>query len=77
VAAYLVHWTEGDEVGLADLPRRLFEPAAAATGGSLHAIEREVLERTLGACGGNASAAARRLGIGRSTIYRRLRHPHD
>ena len=31
-----------------------------------------ILRRTLDACGGNTAAAARELGIHRSTIYRRL-----
>jgi DNA-binding NtrC family response regulator len=31
-----------------------------------------VLERALAECGSDASAAARRLGIGRSTFYRKL-----
>jgi transcriptional regulator of acetoin/glycerol metabolism len=45
------------------------------TDGSLRAIERDVLQRTLDACGGNTSAAARKLGINRSTIYRRFKRP--
>jgi len=39
---------------------------------SLEAYERAALERALRTCGGDASAAARRLGIGRSTLYRKL-----
>jgi len=39
---------------------------------SLDAYERCALERALRECGGDAAAAARRLGIGRSTFYRRL-----
>ena len=48
---------------------------------SLDAYERAALERALRECGGDASRAARRLGIGRSTFYRKLaqhgaaRHP--
>ncbi len=38
----------------------------------LDAYERCALERALRECGGDASAAARRLGIGRSTFYRKL-----
>jgi transcriptional regulator of acetoin/glycerol metabolism len=44
--------------------------------GSLREIERDLLLRTLEACGGNTSAAARRLGINRSTIYRRIKPSH-
>jgi two-component system response regulator HydG len=47
-------------------------PAAQALPLSLAAYERAALERALAECGGDASAAARRLGIGRSTFYRKL-----
>ena len=54
-------------------------PAAAAAGGvpadvplSLEAYERCALERALREAGGDARAAARRLGLGRSTFYRKL-----
>jgi two-component system response regulator HydG len=39
---------------------------------SLEAFERCALERALGEAGGDATEAARRLGIGRSTFYRKL-----
>jgi transcriptional regulator of acetoin/glycerol metabolism len=39
---------------------------------SLDAYERAALQRALAECNGDASGAARRLGIGRSTFYRRL-----
>jgi len=39
---------------------------------SLDAYERAVLERALRESGGDATQAARRLGIGRSTFYRKL-----
>ena len=39
---------------------------------SLDAYEREALERALAESGGDAREAARRLGIGRSTLYRKL-----
>ena len=35
-------------------------------------VELEAIERTLAQCNGNLSAAARRLGVSRNTIYRRL-----
>ena len=74
VTAHLVHWAEGEEVGLTDLPRRLLDPVnVPPREGSLRAIERDLLQRTIDECGGNASAAARKLGINRTTIYRRLR----
>jgi sigma-54 dependent transcriptional regulator, acetoin dehydrogenase operon transcriptional activator AcoR len=40
---------------------------------SLDAIEIDVIRRTLDACGGNISEAAKRLGISRNTVYRKLR----
>jgi DNA-binding NtrC family response regulator len=39
---------------------------------SLDAYERSALERALQEAGGNATDAAHRLGIGRSTFYRKL-----
>jgi DNA-binding NtrC family response regulator len=46
------------------------EPSALAT---LAEVERDHILRVLEAVGGNRSEAARRLGIGTATIYRRLR----
>lgn len=39
---------------------------------TLRALSFSVIEKTLEACRGNVSAAARRLGISRNTLYRRL-----
>jgi DNA-binding NtrC family response regulator len=39
---------------------------------SLEAYERSALERSLRESGGDVTQAARRLGIGRSTLYRKL-----
>jgi sigma-54 dependent transcriptional regulator, acetoin dehydrogenase operon transcriptional activator AcoR len=47
--------------------------AAQGTTQSLGAIEVEAIRAALDACGGNISEAAKRLGISRNTIYRRLR----
>jgi two-component system response regulator HydG len=67
----------GPWLRLADLPfarRQAPAPAAppAALPLSLDAYERCALERALAETGGDATAAARRLGIGRSTFYRKL-----
>lgn len=46
--------------------------APSASGESLEAIELRAIERVLAECQGNVSAAARRLGISRNTLYRKL-----
>lgn len=51
-------------------------PAQAATvppGGTLEAVELDTIRRAVAAAGGNLSQAARQLGIGRNTLYRKLR----
>jgi propionate catabolism operon transcriptional regulator len=55
----------------------LFEeaPVAAPPPGlraTRQASEQAEVERVVAACGGNLSEAARRLGVGRSTLYRKL-----
>jgi DNA-binding NtrC family response regulator len=67
----------GPRLRIADLPgaRRRAAPAAAPPTDlplSLDAYERCALERALCETGGDATQAARLLGIGRSTLYRRL-----
>ncbi len=47
--------------------------AAAAPGGTLAEIEAAAIERALREAGGNVSAAARALGIDRTTLHRKLR----
>ena len=52
------------------------EPAPAAdplTPKRLRESDRDLIETTLQACGGNVSEAAKRLGVSRGLIYRRLR----
>jgi sigma-54 dependent transcriptional regulator, acetoin dehydrogenase operon transcriptional activator AcoR len=48
-------------------------PADNPAGRSLDDIEIDAIRRTLDAAGGNISEAAKRLGISRNTIYRKLR----
>jgi Nif-specific regulatory protein len=56
-------------------------PPARSTGGTippgtpLAEVERLHIQRTLEACGGNRTEAARQLGIGRNTLVRKLREP--
>jgi DNA-binding NtrC family response regulator len=68
----------GPELMISDLPRGLggAEPAPSATpdGGvvSLEEMEKHTIRAALEQYGGNLSDAARQLGIGRSTLYRKL-----
>lgn len=55
------------QIHSADFEQRAEEPAT-----DLRSSEREALLRTLRATDGNVSAAARRLGVARSTIYRMI-----
>lgn len=59
----------------APIPARAGPDDPAAPGeraASLHALERQAIEQALLACQGNISRAARRLGIHRSTLHRKL-----
>jgi len=49
------------------------EPAGASNEGSLAALERQTIQRTLAAVGGNRRLAAAKLGIGLRTLYDKLR----
>ncbi|HSN14826.1 MAG TPA: helix-turn-helix domain-containing protein, partial [Anaeromyxobacteraceae bacterium] len=55
----------------------LFEAEPPPERAGLHGVreerERELIRRVLDEVGGNQSEAARRLGIGRSTLWRRLK----
>jgi transcriptional regulator of acetoin/glycerol metabolism len=47
--------------------------AASFAAQRLRESDLELIQRTLQACGGNLSTAARQLGVSRGLIYRRLR----
>ena len=47
--------------------------AAPVVDGSLQELALDVMRQTLAACDGNVSLAAKRLGVNRSTLYRRLK----
>jgi two-component system, NtrC family, response regulator AtoC len=54
-------------------PARVAAPAAPGGLKSLAAIEREAIQGTLTAVGGNRKEAAERLGIGLRTLYEKLK----
>jgi DNA-binding NtrC family response regulator len=68
----------GPEVTLDHLPPHIREGALAAprwgeTGGSFRRAQDAIIQRTLRETGGDVAGAARRLGIAKTTIYRRLK----
>jgi transcriptional regulator of acetoin/glycerol metabolism len=73
---------EGEEITLdhlaedflaqCELPRVAPAAAAASDPSLLSELETQAIRRTVADCGGNLSAAARRLGICRNTLYRKL-----
>ncbi|VVE40767.1 sigma-54-dependent Fis family transcriptional regulator [Pandoraea fibrosis] len=74
----LVALSESGVITLDDLPDELREAApvlsvAAPTEAPLEAAERQALRATLDACQGQVSAAARKLGVSRNTLYRKLK----
>ena len=56
----------------AELTDGLPDPGLAISDNSLRACEARLVRDTLNRCGGNISAAARELGITRTTLYRKL-----
>ena len=57
---------------LSDIERPLMTAPRRGATASLEVIEREAIDQALAAADGNISAAARRLGISRNTLYRKL-----
>lgn len=79
---------ERDEIALEDLPEDFLEQAGCGEGGEnvsqfsaaakpgdflLADMEDRVISTTLARTGGNIAETARKLGISRSTLYRKLR----
>ncbi len=64
---YALIQCRGSEIGPADLPPEVREPGPPAAG------EANPLQNALQRTGGNRTRAAKLLGIGRATFYRRLR----
>jgi propionate catabolism operon transcriptional regulator len=81
IAVLYSHRAPLDEVEADDLravlPELFQDPAEPDEGVDLRsargAEEAAVIRRVLGECDGNMSEAAKRLGVGRSTLYRKLR----
>jgi transcriptional regulator of acetoin/glycerol metabolism len=65
----------GVDVDVEHLPEEILSvPVAAPRAlGTLAEVERQHVLRALEACGGNQVEAARALGIGRTTLWRKLR----
>ncbi|MFI5341009.1 MAG: sigma-54-dependent transcriptional regulator [Candidatus Methylomirabilales bacterium] len=63
--------TTSDTLTVRDLPADVGGPAAVAPpeGGVIEAMERTLIEKVLAECEWNKSRAARRLGVGRRTLY--------
>jgi transcriptional regulator of acetoin/glycerol metabolism len=75
--AYAAAMAAGEStIGRSHLPRPVIpasSPPPREPVGTRKGIVREAIESTLRACAGNVSEAARRLGVGRGTIYRALK----
>ncbi len=56
----------------AELPIGSFTTQAQIHGSTLQAAEREAIADAIRACSGNLTAAARSLGVSRSTLYRKM-----
>ncbi len=71
----------GEVLELWHLPEEITAPATVAAGsrrttgsvGTLKTVERAVIDEALAREGGNVSRAAKRLGIGRATLYRKFK----
>ena len=82
LAQRMVIASRGARITVADLPADIREPAsqgggnaATSTTGTIRSMEdaeREAIVEALRHVGGNVTEAARRLGIGRATLYRKL-----
>jgi DNA-binding NtrC family response regulator len=74
----MVVLARGSEVGARDLPEEIrattarYRPLQLRLGASIAEMEREMIRATLEHTDGNRAAAARVLGLGRKTLYRKI-----
>jgi hypothetical protein len=66
----------GEIVRPVDLPARLQQAASGRQLSMMETAEREAIITALRRCGGNRSQAADALGIGRTTLYRKMQQHH-
>ena len=64
-----------DFLAQSEVPVRALSVATADDQPLLSQVEIQVIRKTVAECRGNLSAAARKLGICRNTLYRKLGHP--
>ncbi|MFR9803125.1 sigma-54-dependent Fis family transcriptional regulator [Pseudonocardia sp. RS010] len=76
VVGYVAGRRSAGDLTEADLPPGYREGPRAPVPGALWQAERDAIVRCLESCGGNKVHAARRLGISRTTLYRRIRELH-
>lgn len=67
----LARRVEGGTVAVDDLPDELRSPRRSR--GTMESAEREAVVEALRGADGNRSRAAHALGIGRTTLYRKMR----
>ncbi|SFD64481.1 GAF domain-containing protein [Klenkia taihuensis] len=68
----LVRRSPGRPISQADLPPRLQQATPARSVSLMESAERQAIVSALQSCGGNRSRAADLLGIGRTTLYRKM-----
>jgi transcriptional regulator with PAS, ATPase and Fis domain len=66
-----------EELRRAPFRAALSAPEKTLVGESLQELSAAAIDRTIVACHGNLSETARRLGISRNTLYRRLKKTHS
>jgi len=81
VVENMVVLAAGEKLGVQDLPSEIYQPAGEAAGAqlsqlagiSLEEAEKQLIRNTLKMVGGNREQAAKILGIGERTLYRKIK----